>query len=464
MLCRNGLSFDFELSVDALIGVTIDHKDVFLISIKDTYDSEKNLQQPYNSNSATAAQIPSGCGQKNTCSKVDSDLECNLPSSMTNDWSCAEKNLSFEKQTIPNNSFSAQSCKRMIERNEFLGDRTKRARISVSTNVEASQVKPTLLTVVKSEPCDDALLAANSSGTMSCEKSPNSSASHGQGTSRSISLVNSKLNSVLDSVRLRIPVPSYNEDRAGKVPDVSCLAKESNSDDLPSNCVHQNKSNEVSSQLSSDCNDGIPSLGKQSISQVVSEYPEANSNSEKQSSLLPSSVHTHNVSIASGYNLQVPSVCHSGQSAVEKRGYSEDSLTLESAYDQTKSRTNIHRRKSNDVIYDSHMESASSDSEVICIKEEIPYLPSNSSASFLANPHPSLKNNSASLKEVALTLSSVDSLNLESLPYDHSVGWKGVHNNFFHHGRRQPKDAWSTWNHDNVVPSSFTVCFAKRVI
>lgn len=455
LLCRNGLSFDSELSVDALIGVTIDHKDVFLISIKDTYDSEKNLQQPY--------EILSDCGQKNSSSRLDSALRCSFPSSLlTNDLSCAEKNLSFEKQATSNNFSSAQPCKRMIDRNEFLGDQTKRARISISTNVEASQVKPTLLAVVKSEPCDT-LLAADTSGATSCAKSPNPNTSHhGQCTSGLVSLVNSKLNSVLDSVRLRFRVPSYSEDSAGKIPDVSCVAKESNSDDVPSNCFHQNKSNEVSS----DCGDGVSSFDKQNISQAVSDYPKANSNNEKQSSLLPSSVHTQNFSSASRYNLEVPFVCRSSQSALEKRANSEcssDSLTLENASDQ-KSQRSIHRRKSNAVISDSHAESASSDSEVICIKEEIPYLPFNSSASFPADPHPSLQDSSARLKDVALTLSSVDSLNLESLSYGHSVGWKGMQNNFFHHVRRQQKDPWSTWNHDNVVPSSFTVCFWKNVI
>jgi len=39
LLCRNGLNFKAELTVEALIGITLDHSDVFLVSIKETVQS-----------------------------------------------------------------------------------------------------------------------------------------------------------------------------------------------------------------------------------------------------------------------------------------------------------------------------------------------------------------------------------------------------------------------------------------
>lgn len=42
LLCKNGLGFETELSVDALIGITIDRREVFLVTIKETYGSERS--------------------------------------------------------------------------------------------------------------------------------------------------------------------------------------------------------------------------------------------------------------------------------------------------------------------------------------------------------------------------------------------------------------------------------------
>lgn len=39
LLCKNGLDFQSEFSVDALIGITLDQKDVFLVTIKETVKS-----------------------------------------------------------------------------------------------------------------------------------------------------------------------------------------------------------------------------------------------------------------------------------------------------------------------------------------------------------------------------------------------------------------------------------------
>ena len=36
-LCRNGLKYEQDLSVEGLIGITVDKKDVFLVSVKETF-------------------------------------------------------------------------------------------------------------------------------------------------------------------------------------------------------------------------------------------------------------------------------------------------------------------------------------------------------------------------------------------------------------------------------------------
>lgn len=41
LLCRNGISFEVELSVDALIGITIDRHEVLLVTIKDTFTDSR---------------------------------------------------------------------------------------------------------------------------------------------------------------------------------------------------------------------------------------------------------------------------------------------------------------------------------------------------------------------------------------------------------------------------------------
>ena len=40
VLCRSGLSFSSEFSIEALIGITLDKNDVFLVSIKETIKSD----------------------------------------------------------------------------------------------------------------------------------------------------------------------------------------------------------------------------------------------------------------------------------------------------------------------------------------------------------------------------------------------------------------------------------------
>ena len=41
LLCKNGLAFDVHFSIEALIGVTLDDKDVFLVNINELVKSDK---------------------------------------------------------------------------------------------------------------------------------------------------------------------------------------------------------------------------------------------------------------------------------------------------------------------------------------------------------------------------------------------------------------------------------------
>ena len=36
-LCRNGLNYEEELNVEGLIGITVDKKDVFLVSVRESF-------------------------------------------------------------------------------------------------------------------------------------------------------------------------------------------------------------------------------------------------------------------------------------------------------------------------------------------------------------------------------------------------------------------------------------------
>ena len=40
LLCKSGLSFTNEFSIEALIGITLDKDDVFLVSVKETFSCE----------------------------------------------------------------------------------------------------------------------------------------------------------------------------------------------------------------------------------------------------------------------------------------------------------------------------------------------------------------------------------------------------------------------------------------
>lgn len=49
LLCRNGLHFQSELSIEALIGITLDHEDVFLVSVKEIIQPNSNPNDSPNS-------------------------------------------------------------------------------------------------------------------------------------------------------------------------------------------------------------------------------------------------------------------------------------------------------------------------------------------------------------------------------------------------------------------------------
>ena len=40
VLCKNGLSFETELSVEGLLGITLDNSDIFLVNINETITNE----------------------------------------------------------------------------------------------------------------------------------------------------------------------------------------------------------------------------------------------------------------------------------------------------------------------------------------------------------------------------------------------------------------------------------------
>ena len=40
LMCKNSLSFDVELSVEGLLGITVDKRDIFLVNINEVFQSE----------------------------------------------------------------------------------------------------------------------------------------------------------------------------------------------------------------------------------------------------------------------------------------------------------------------------------------------------------------------------------------------------------------------------------------
>ena len=45
LLCRSSLSFERELNIDGLLGITLDKKDIFLVNIGEAVKTEKALQE-----------------------------------------------------------------------------------------------------------------------------------------------------------------------------------------------------------------------------------------------------------------------------------------------------------------------------------------------------------------------------------------------------------------------------------
>lgn len=58
MLCRNGLEFSEEFTVEGLLGITLDSKEVFLVNIKEHVLSDQN--------EANVTQSSSSITQDNT--------------------------------------------------------------------------------------------------------------------------------------------------------------------------------------------------------------------------------------------------------------------------------------------------------------------------------------------------------------------------------------------------------------
>ena len=47
LLCKNGLNYQSEFAIEALIGITLDRDDVFLVSIKETICSDLGIDKGY---------------------------------------------------------------------------------------------------------------------------------------------------------------------------------------------------------------------------------------------------------------------------------------------------------------------------------------------------------------------------------------------------------------------------------
>ena len=47
VLCKNGLSFESELCVEGLLGITLDNSDIFLVNINETVTSEVSIVKSF---------------------------------------------------------------------------------------------------------------------------------------------------------------------------------------------------------------------------------------------------------------------------------------------------------------------------------------------------------------------------------------------------------------------------------
>ncbi len=71
LLCKNGISFNLEFNVEALIGITVDKDDVFLVSINQTIKSQSSLAKE----SSDKQQVPESTQQEpiEDCSIISHD-------------------------------------------------------------------------------------------------------------------------------------------------------------------------------------------------------------------------------------------------------------------------------------------------------------------------------------------------------------------------------------------------------
>lgn len=53
LLCKSGLSFANEFSIEALIGITLDKSDVFLVSVKETFSCQGDVVESDHISNAT---------------------------------------------------------------------------------------------------------------------------------------------------------------------------------------------------------------------------------------------------------------------------------------------------------------------------------------------------------------------------------------------------------------------------
>ena len=113
LLCKNGLNFDSEFSIEGLIGITVDKKDVFLVSLKETIclanSVEETLQRksPGSKNSVENADNSGGSGQTQNSKTISNKTN----SSGGSDQSTRRRKQSCDASTSEIDSENT-SCKR----------------------------------------------------------------------------------------------------------------------------------------------------------------------------------------------------------------------------------------------------------------------------------------------------------------------------------------------------------------
>ncbi len=63
VLCKNGLDFRSELTVEGLLGITLDNSDIFLVNIHETINKEVrvcNIREAVNKEGGAGGRTPQG--------------------------------------------------------------------------------------------------------------------------------------------------------------------------------------------------------------------------------------------------------------------------------------------------------------------------------------------------------------------------------------------------------------------